>query len=209
MIRVARVGPREPVALIGPFRKSEARRVLCITVMVMAVVEENLGLARAIARDYWGRIPRHVTLEDLESEALYGLWEASRVYDASRGVPFAGFARLVIHRAITRYLRAAVASPTRRPPASPSSDSGDLWEAVESLRDEEREIVLRVYGMDGHEPESLRKLAQRLGWSNARASRAHVRAIRSLHRILVPAVAETTPPRAPFPGRPPDAGDAL
>lgn len=53
-----------------------------------------------------GRVPRHVSWDDLVSAGMLGLTEAARAYDAGRGVPFACFALTRIRGALLDELRA-------------------------------------------------------------------------------------------------------
>lgn len=62
-------------------------------------------IARAIARDFY--LPGSER-EDVEQEAMIGLWFACRSYDAETGASFASFAALVIRRRLTSLLVAAL-----------------------------------------------------------------------------------------------------
>ncbi len=66
----------------------------------------HLHLAKAIARRIRsGPIGKGVELEDLVAYGVIGLLEAASRFDASRGVPFAGFAGRRIHGAIVDGIR--------------------------------------------------------------------------------------------------------
>jgi len=69
------------------------------------LVEENLELARKLARRVSTRLPPWEDRGDLLGAAYLGLVEASRRFDKSRGLPFAAFAKLRIVGAILDHLR--------------------------------------------------------------------------------------------------------
>ena len=69
------------------------------------LVEANLGLVQQAAATMAGRVPRHVSWDDLVSAGMLGLTEAARAYDASRGVPFECFALARIRGALLDELR--------------------------------------------------------------------------------------------------------
>src|SRR5262245_56716415 len=69
-----------------------------------ALWTRNRGLARSIAHQYF--IPG-ADRDDVQQEALIGLWEAARLWDKERGASFATFASLVIHRRLHTCLKAA------------------------------------------------------------------------------------------------------
>ena len=119
-----------------------------------ALIESNLGLARALARAYRG--PR-MSDEDLEAEASLALVEAARCYgaDARPGVPFEAYARVLIRsrvrsalfRAPTAHMgrdaeRAAMRGELEgpRPHDVPIEDLGVMPEA-EGAGDDERAIA--------------------------------------------------------------------
>lgn len=68
------------------------------------------GHALSEARQMWQRVRRHVpgavSRQDLEQEARLSLWLASQDWDPLRGVPLWGYARLRVHGALVRHLRA-------------------------------------------------------------------------------------------------------
>lgn len=64
-----------------------------------------LPLVRLVASRIAVRLPRHVEVDDLVSAGVLGLMNASRQYDASKGVPFDRYAEIRIRGAILDELR--------------------------------------------------------------------------------------------------------
>lgn len=75
-----------------------------------ALYAKHAPLARAIARDYW--LPGSEA-QDVEQEALIGLWVAARRFEPGRGASFPTFARLVVKRRLAALLKAALAEKNR------------------------------------------------------------------------------------------------
>jgi RNA polymerase sigma factor for flagellar operon FliA len=73
---------------------------------VEGLVRSNLPLVGHLVREVLGRVPSHVSRDDLISAGMYALTVSASSFDASRGVPFARFAALRIRGAITDELRA-------------------------------------------------------------------------------------------------------
>jgi RNA polymerase sigma factor for flagellar operon FliA len=69
------------------------------------LVREHLPLVHYLVAEMSGRIPSHVSRDDLESAAMAGLAQAARGYDAARGVPFDRFASRRIRGALLDELR--------------------------------------------------------------------------------------------------------
>lgn len=70
-----------------------------------ALIREHLPLVSWGVGEIASRIPRFVPRDDLESAAMFGLYQAARTYDSSRGVPFPAFARQRIRGALLDELR--------------------------------------------------------------------------------------------------------
>ena len=62
-------------------------------------------LARAVAGEFY--VPG-AGRDDVEQEALIGLWVAARTFDRERNASFPSFARLVIRRRLSSILKAAL-----------------------------------------------------------------------------------------------------
>jgi RNA polymerase sigma factor for flagellar operon FliA len=69
------------------------------------LVRDNLPLVGYIVSEMIGRLPAHVTRDELTSAGLAALAQAARGYDAERGVPFARFASTRIRGALIDELR--------------------------------------------------------------------------------------------------------
>jgi RNA polymerase sigma factor for flagellar operon FliA len=69
------------------------------------LVRENLALVGYLVSEMIGRLPAHVTRDELRSAGLAALAQAARGYDAERGVPFGRFASTRIRGALIDELR--------------------------------------------------------------------------------------------------------
>lgn len=69
------------------------------------LVRTNLPLVGHIVRDVLGRVPAHVSRDDLISAGMYALATSATAFDPTRGVPFARFAAIRIRGALTDELR--------------------------------------------------------------------------------------------------------
>ncbi len=70
-----------------------------------ALITQQMPLVGHIVRETMGRVPGHVSREDLTSAGLMALVLAARGFDAERGVPFAKYAANRIRGAILDELR--------------------------------------------------------------------------------------------------------
>jgi RNA polymerase sigma factor for flagellar operon FliA len=70
------------------------------------LVRDNLPLVGHLVNELIGRLPAHVSRDDLTSAGLFALVQAAGSYDAARGVPFARFASTRIRGALIDELRA-------------------------------------------------------------------------------------------------------
>lgn len=121
---------------------------------------ENAGLAGCIAlRSYrWlralsfvaggGARPGPADYEDLVQAGLVGLLAAARAFDPSRGVPFGGFAALVIRRAVHEEAERKAAWFGRAFPWGEGEGGGDRGESREEHAEgEHREEAKREAGL--------------------------------------------------------------
>lgn len=69
------------------------------------LVREHLPLVHHVMSELRPRIPRHVPAADLESAATFGLYQAARTFDPTRGVPFDAWARQRMRGALLDELR--------------------------------------------------------------------------------------------------------
>lgn len=70
----------------------------CAAVTVASLFTRNRHAAKKVARGYF--IPG-ADQDDVEQEALIGLWEACRAFNPKLGVPFGAFAHEVMHRRVS------------------------------------------------------------------------------------------------------------
>jgi RNA polymerase sigma factor for flagellar operon FliA len=73
---------------------------------IAVLLREHWTLPDRFVAELHARLPLHVPAELLLSAARRGLWTAARRFDASRGVPFASFAKQRVAGAIVDELRA-------------------------------------------------------------------------------------------------------
>jgi len=69
------------------------------------LVEKNLPIVGYITNEFIGRLPSHVSRDDLTSAGLMALVQASRAYDPTTGVPFNRYANTRIRGALLDELR--------------------------------------------------------------------------------------------------------
>ncbi len=70
-----------------------------------AVVRSHLPLVGHLVREMLGRLPAHVSREDLVSAGMAALAHAAKGFDPSRGIPFGSFATTRIRGALLDELR--------------------------------------------------------------------------------------------------------
>lgn len=127
-------------------------------------IREYLPLVHHVVTSIRGRLPNHVSADDLTSAAMLGLLHAVRGFDDRRGVPFASYAKTRIHGAVldelrggdwaTRSLRAksrALQEARERTGAALEEAAAAAGLSVEEARrvqaDVERASVLSVEGI--------------------------------------------------------------
>jgi RNA polymerase sigma factor for flagellar operon FliA len=69
------------------------------------LIAQHMPLVAHVVRETLLRVPAHVTRDDLTSAGLLALVQAAQGFDASRGVPFASYARTRVRGAILDELR--------------------------------------------------------------------------------------------------------
>ncbi|RNL61041.1 sigma-70 family RNA polymerase sigma factor [Nocardioides marmoriginsengisoli] len=70
-----------------------------------ALITSSIPVVTHIVRETMGRVPSHVSRDDLTSAGLTALVQASKSYDESRGVPFARYAATRVRGAVLDELR--------------------------------------------------------------------------------------------------------
>lgn len=70
-----------------------------------ALITSSIPVVTHIVRETMGRVPSHVNRDDLTSAGLAALVQASKSFDASRGVPFARYAATRVRGAVLDELR--------------------------------------------------------------------------------------------------------
>jgi len=69
------------------------------------LITQHIPVVTHIVRETMGRVPSHVSRDDLTSAGLAALVQASKSFDAERGVPFARYAATRVRGAILDELR--------------------------------------------------------------------------------------------------------
>lgn len=69
------------------------------------LVRDHVPLVHHVVNDVRARIPKHVPAADLESAAMFALYQAARTFDPERGVPFDAWARQRMRGALLDELR--------------------------------------------------------------------------------------------------------
>jgi RNA polymerase sigma factor for flagellar operon FliA len=69
------------------------------------LIRANMPLVGHLVREMLGRVPSHVSRDDLTSAGLAALVTAAKAYDGARGIPFARFASARVRGALLDELR--------------------------------------------------------------------------------------------------------
>src|SRR3954452_2591503 len=72
---------------------------------VNGLVERNLPLVGHLVRELLGKVPLHVSRDELSSAGMMALVVAAQSYDPERGVPFVRYASIRIRGALLDELR--------------------------------------------------------------------------------------------------------
>ena len=179
----------------------EARNIL---------IERNLRLVAHIMKKYYAQTSDQ---EDLISIGTIGLIKAVSTFDASKGARLATYAARCVENEILMYFRSMRKSAqdvslsdyieTGSDGAALAlmdvvSEDADLLEqvttreAVRQLRivletcltDQERQVIVLRYGLDGEKPKRQREVAQVCGISRSYISRIEKRALEKLRAAL-------------------------
>lgn len=160
---------------------------------------QHIGLALYLANKYRASAQRKgIDLDDLKSEALYGLVRAARRYDPSLGAKFSTLARKWIEGRLKTLLSSyepLFPLPTVRLAASegereedvedhrgvPDSDLAlDVAELLSILSPREKVVIVQRYGLDGDGERALHEIGQVLGVSRERTRQVLVTALGKL-----------------------------
>lgn len=76
--------------------------------MMTNLIESNISYAHAVAAELLARFPAHVDRQEVRAAAEYGLVQAAKAYDPSKGVAFTTFAYYRIRGAVFDLLRETV-----------------------------------------------------------------------------------------------------
>lgn len=179
----------------------EARNIL---------IERNLRLVAHIMKKYYAQTSDQ---EDLISIGTIGLIKGITTFDGSKGARLATYAARCVENEILMHFRAQKKSAqdvslsdyieTGSDGAALSlmdvvSDDWDLLEQVslresaqnlrsaikKCLTDQERQVILLRYGLDGNPPQRQRQVAERIGISRSYVSRIEKRALEKLRAEL-------------------------
>jgi RNA polymerase sigma-B factor len=135
--------PRSPAAERALWRRFTAHRDQAARA---ELIEQYMPLARRMASRYAGVSEPY---DDLLQVASLGLLNAVDRFDASRGTPFAGFAKPTIHGELKRHFRDKVW--TVRVPRSVHDRMGEIEKATEKLT------------LEKGRPPSVEELAEQVG----------------------------------------------
>ena len=179
----------------------EARNIL---------VERNLRLVAHVMKKYYAQTADQ---EDLISIGTIGLIKGITTFDPSKGARLATYAARCVENEILMYFRGQKKSAqdvslsdyieTGTDGAALSlmdvvSEDGDLLEQVSTretavqlrqavnscLTEQERQVIVLRYGLDGKPPRRQREVALITGISRSYVSRIEKRALQKLHRAL-------------------------
>lgn len=144
---------------------SKDQKLTPLTEEQKKLVEDNL----AYAVWYAGKICKkddRLDFYDLREVTYYALVEAAVKYDPNKSekVGFFGFLRFLTKYAVIDFMRKESNARKILPRVSieecaavPSKDYGNLWEAINSLKDEHREMLLDYYLNGLSQPEIAAK----------------------------------------------------
>ncbi len=174
------------------------------------LIERNLRLVAHIMKKYYAQTADQ---EDLISIGTIGLIKGITTFDASKGARLATYAARCVENEILMYFRSQRKSSqdvslsdyidTGTDGAALSlmdvvSEDEDLMETVSArermvevrkaidtcLTDQERQVILLRYGLQGHAPHRQREVAEITGISRSYVSRIEKRALQKLRQAL-------------------------
>lgn len=155
------------------------------------LVAQHIGHATNLAKRFKGR---GLSIDDLRGEAFVAMSEAAKKFDPALGVPFWGYARFAVKGAMLKAIAQSGRGRMRRLPENydvadsrpgPGEESAplpaDQIDAVLAHLDaDDRELLERRYGVNGHRKHTRAKLAELYGCDvrtiNRRLRKAKARA---------------------------------
>ena len=179
----------------------EARNIL---------IERNLRLVAHIMKKYYAQTADQ---EDLISIGTIGLIKGISTFDPSKGARLATYAARCVENEILMHFRSQkksaqdvslsdyIETGTDGAPLELMdvvSEEGDLLEQIthredvqrlrravaECLTEQERQVIVRRYGLDGKPPQRQREVAAASGISRSYVSRIEKRALEKLKKVL-------------------------
>jgi RNA polymerase sigma factor (sigma-70 family) len=155
------------------------------------LVISHMPLAYAMA---WRMKDRGVSLEDLRQEGCLGLCEAAMRYNETIDCTFATYAshwcKKMMYLAIRRHQSSDsvqeenIREPEKDDDLLRTGQRQRIDEALQCLTKQEQQLVRLFYGLDG-EQFSITEIATEMGFTKARASALHQRALRKLEKALM------------------------
>lgn len=175
------------------------------------LIEHNLRLVVFIARRFENT---GVNLEDLISIGTIGLIKAINTYRRDRNIKLATYASRCIENEILMYIRKisnqkkeisldepinmdcdgnelllsdilGTDEDTVSAPLENDVDLHLLWQALRSLPEREREIVMMRYGLEGRKELTQKEVAQKMGISQSYISRLEKRIMNRLRQEIL------------------------
>ena len=153
---------------------------------VEELIENHISIAKTIARSHKIKF-HHISIDELEAAALYGLVHAANKFDELRGIPFINFASKRIYGAIVDYVNELLSGPkgNKRPPEQLPEDEQGVEDKAGEMHFEElicflptrtQYIMRRVYVFD----DSLADISSVLKIGESRISQIVTKARKSI-----------------------------
>ena len=144
------------------------------------LIERNLRLVVYIARRFENT---GINIEDLISIGAIGLIKAINTYKTDKNIKLATYASRCIELLLSDVLGTDADTVMR--PIEEDVDRQLLSAAIEKLSEREREIIVLRFGLQGHQEQTQKEVADRLGISQSYISRLEKRIISRLKREIL------------------------